>query len=582
MRSIIKIKDFLTRNQRLIPDIRENDKTPSWDGEIIVYKSDSIAKKDIEGRVPVQIKGSVQKDLSQYTIKYTLDCSDLRNYLSSNGAIIFVIYMKDYDECKIYYNALLPFDLNKLIKTMGEQKTKTIELQEFPKDDPIEVVNIFLNFIKDQKLQGGTVDQRVLSLRNIKELGLETDGFYFGYRGIGLNDFTDVINYSLTHSTYIYAQPKGFNVKVPIDKIEVDQILSDIPAPITVDDKIFYSSYKVIHEIGKQVLNIGKSITFDINTGKFNYKPLGKLSERVKDLKFVIALLKNKNIKINGVIFSADSIKGNNLENLKNQEEYLRGLEEIQSVLNISGVKKDLEMDKLSKKELNNLFLLVKSILYDEHVSLSVNNKSGIGNLDISNITIRLLCIEVEAGKYKIFNFFSDNNLSCKATVDGKEVALSVYSYLKKEDFLTVSNINYLRIIESIIHAPKSKLQDELANILVLEMLKAYDEQKEKDLEILNSAQKIMMWLLERATIDLEILTVNKFQILKRMRPLLSDELQEISKIKYNTTDETILTAVSILLDSFVEAKLHYDRISEERRKEFDGYPITNLWTENK
>lgn len=88
MRSIIKIKDYLTRNQRLIPDIRENDKTPSWDGEIIVYNSNSIAKKDIEGRVPVQIKGSAKEDLSQKTIKYTLDCSDFHNYFSSNGAIL--------------------------------------------------------------------------------------------------------------------------------------------------------------------------------------------------------------------------------------------------------------------------------------------------------------------------------------------------------------------------------------------------------------------------------------------------------------------------------------------------------------
>lgn len=91
--------------------------------------------------------------------------------------------MKGYDECKIYYNALLPYDLIKLIKQMGKHKTKTIELQEFPKDDPFEVINIFLNFLMNQKLQGGTVDQRVLSLGDVGKLGLEVDGLHFGYTG---------------------------------------------------------------------------------------------------------------------------------------------------------------------------------------------------------------------------------------------------------------------------------------------------------------------------------------------------------------------------------------------------------------
>lgn len=58
----------------------------------------------------------------------------------------------------------------------------------------------------------------------------------------------------------------------------------------------------------------------------------------------------------------------------------------------------------------------------------------------------------------------------------------------------------------------------------------------------------------------------------------MPEEIQKIYEIKHNTTDEAILNAG--ILESFLEAKFHYDRLSEELRKEFDSYPISNLWTE--
>ena len=576
MRSIIKMKDYLTRNHRLIPDIRENDKTPSWDGEIIVYNSDSIAKKDIVGRVPVQVKGSIKKDLCKNTIKYTLECSDFRNYLSSNGVIIFVVYMKGYDECKIYYNALLSFDLTRLIENIGEQKTKTIDLQEFPKNDTTEIINIFLNFIKNQKLQGGTVDRRILSLEDVGKLRIELDGLHFGYTGVGLNNFINVVNYSLSHPTYIYAQPKGFNVKIPVDKINAEQVLSEIISPIIVDGTVFYDRYKIVYEIGKQCLHIGKSFIFHINTGEFDYKLLGKLSEKILDIKFLMALSSNQKIVITGIVLPP-RLSDNSSEDIKKIEEYLYNLEEINLTFDLLGVEDDLEIDKLTNQEWKCLSLLVRSILYNESVPLSLNDRPGVGTLTLYNLNIMLACEKSDHGKYKILNFFGNYNLCCKFQNSGKDVIVSPYMKLKKDDFMKVSNLNYPRILESIINSPKSKYQNEFANLLVLEMLKAYDQQKYKNVKLLKSSKDIMQWLSSQETLDSEILTLNRLQIVKRMRKLTSKELREIYVIKHNTIDVAILVGTSILLESFIEAKLYYDRLSEENRNEFNAYPIANL-----
>lgn len=577
MRSVIIMKDYLTRNQRLIPDIRENDKTPSWDGEIIVYSSELIEKKYIEGRVPVQIKGSFQENLSQNTIKFDLESSDLRNYQSSNGVIIFVVYMKGFDECKIYYNALLPFDLNKLINDMGNQKSKRIELQEFPKDNTIEVMNIFYNFLKNQKLQGGTIDNRIFSLEDVGKLGIEIDMLHFSYTGIGLNNINNAFNYSLRYPTYVYLQPKGLDIKVPVDKINIQNILSNVSAPITVAGEVIYNSYKVLYEIDNTILKIGKSINFDFSSGKINYKISGNLSERIRDVKFLIALYSNDQIKINEVEFPNRTVDDPSVE-IEKQKKHLSELKEIKLTLNILGVNQDLEIDKLSEKEFIYLYYLVRSILYNKPVPLSLNNMPGIGNLNIGNLVLCLICEKSNVeGNFLLLNFFGEHNICHKYSNNGEDIILSPYIKLTKKEFLMLSNINYKKIVESI-KKTTSKVQEELANQLVLEMLNAYDESKEKNSALLKSAQEIMDWLFEQATVDSAIVILNRFQIAKRKRELSLEELNEITKIKMSTTDEAILIGANILMESFVEAKIHYERLSEEDRKQFDTYPIMNLW----
>jgi hypothetical protein len=211
-------------------------------------------------------------------------------------------------------------------------------------------------------------------------------------------------------------------------------------------------------------------------------------------------------------------------------------------------------------------------------VPLAINDMPGIGSLDIGNLVIALVCKKSENDNFQILNFFGDNDLCLIWKANGENTTISIYSKLDKKYFSTISNINYSKIVESIIKAPKSEMQDNFANQLVLEMLKAYDEKKEKNIELLKSAHDIVEYISKQPTIDLSILNLNRFQIIRRMRELSPNELHEISEIKISTDNEEILIGASILLESFLEAKLYYDKLSEERRKNFDICPITNLW----
>ena len=56
------LKAALLRCPILDSYIDSNDKTPSWDGTVFVYKSEETRKDNLAGRVPIQIKGT-EKDI---------------------------------------------------------------------------------------------------------------------------------------------------------------------------------------------------------------------------------------------------------------------------------------------------------------------------------------------------------------------------------------------------------------------------------------------------------------------------------------------------------------------------------------
>lgn len=110
--AVDSIKKVVRRSKILEAYIGENDKKPSYDGEIFLYKQDkSLVKGDFKNKIDVQVKGKVVKTFDEDSAKYNMEISDLKNYYSSRGAILFLVEIIDNDNVKIFYNKLLPVDL---------------------------------------------------------------------------------------------------------------------------------------------------------------------------------------------------------------------------------------------------------------------------------------------------------------------------------------------------------------------------------------------------------------------------------------------------------------------------------------
>ena len=140
------LKSALLKCPILDAYIDSNDKTPSWDGTVFVYKSEDQKKENIKGRVPIQVKGTEKIFVSDVA---TFSCStvDLRNYYHDGGCIFFLVsVVPATGEHKIFYASLLVVDLDKILKSAKAQGTYSIRLKLFPENDPKEMAHIFLSF----------------------------------------------------------------------------------------------------------------------------------------------------------------------------------------------------------------------------------------------------------------------------------------------------------------------------------------------------------------------------------------------------------------------------------------------------
>ena len=145
----------IAKSDYLVPHINSGDKVPSWDGDIEVYKKSGSthSKKDLDIKIPIQVKGKTSNHLRKKKISYPVQISDIQNYLRIGGTVYFVVYMNSSGEkTQIYYAPLLPFELKKIVDQYGSQETRQISMKILPKSKE-EMTNVFLCFARDMKKQ---------------------------------------------------------------------------------------------------------------------------------------------------------------------------------------------------------------------------------------------------------------------------------------------------------------------------------------------------------------------------------------------------------------------------------------------
>lgn len=552
----------------------------------MAYKNpgDNHRKDDLAGRIDVQIKGKKCADPNRDYITYPVEIADIRNFLECGGAFFLVVCFDEIGENEvIYYNALLPYSLKKILKEHGEQTTFSITFNQLPQYiDKME--EIFLDFITNSRLQRAAIQAELVTLDTlICEMG-KIPELFCEFNQIG-NNYLHPIEVLVGKDLYLNAK-LPYNISLPMQVLEnIQYAVAEVPVEICAGGRSFYDCVKLTADEEFTEIYVGSSIHHRFrrrtHEGFTKISIHGKLSERIRDLDFVLTAFEQKEITVNGsTLHVGDLFDGREKEfQYERRKENLGFLKRAAETLDLLGVENDLDCDNMKEKDEKNLVTLISSVLDNNPVSLNVGS-SRFGTFKVANINLLMHVVkDEETGLFRLFNVL-DTKIRVKGILDdGTEFPSTYCVTLDDQALLKYDNLNLVRILDRIEEVEYSEPFESVLTLFLLEVLKAYDKQPEM-VKFLDLAEEINIYIEKKTKTPIQpIIILNRFQILKRRRALNDQEICLLRNvISENQNDNSIVTGAYMLIGDTLAAEASYKKLSQKDRAEFDKYPITRFW----
>lgn len=538
--------------------IKTKDGGISYDGIVEMMKDGSSKAKDLLGKIDVQVKGKLVDKIPIGNSKFGIEIKHLENYAKNIlGVLLFVVYIdKETKEKKIFYRNLLPVDLKKIFYKIDENddKDKKISIDVYPIDSnkKMALKRVCANFLKAQRQQ---VNKRIIVLKPDTKI-----------KDSWVQDMREDEEEYLKNKTYLYVkvnEDEGFIPAILEDGGQIGQI-EEINKPVTLNNIIYYNSYKEIITEEEKFIVIDNTITIKENTIHFSFE--GNIEKKIKDMQFAAEFLKK---------YSVD-----NEENIRKLQTGVKVLIEFNELLKKFGIDIKQNLRALRNEDYKNINYFFNIIRNEKEVlkrfsqptlySLKLCGKEilFVINLDNENKNKNKLIVQ---------NFF-DEQIEGKIVLgyEGQYYKITPYIWLKN---INIENVlNYDRnIVEKSIN--KCILNDIIAdnfNQLLLSYILAYD--RTKDENYYEIAMEIANKLVEFDEKN-HVYMINKLQLCRRKRNLKREEiiiLQDFKEKKDISNVEAY--CIAKILDNKADIEYYFNnKLTEKEREELRKYPITNL-----
>lgn len=554
------------------PYINEGDKTPSWDGELFVYKSENFSKQNLRDVIPVQVKG---RQVDKYINHFQVEVADLINYKNKHNIIFFVVQMKE-NEHRIYCARLLLYDLEKLIKRAKNNKSVSIPLEIFPEKDTSKIKDMVIKYLDNAERQKQMLPG-VLSVHDLQKTVKEaTLTFELSLRSNFTND--DIVSSIMSQKPYIYYE-NSLGVEFPVDKIDNVENLTvgrHKKGPIVVDAKKFYDGYDVVTNIDGTIVKIDRNIWLTHKNDRLilNYEHKGTLKERFRMIDFILSMHNGDLLTIGQCKLPIATLKLDSHEKATLQSAF-NFYTDIEKLFVKLGISKDLDIDGLNQNQMTSLYEFCQSEMYDKEVSLGIGN-TGQGVLRLGNVNIFCYCIQTQSGN-KVYSIFNDSVFKFRFIVEEQEVMASPYLLLASESVETIEqidNINFNHMIDSIKEFGISDFTEEAHIQLLLKLLLYYDKTKHKT--VLDASKSLAELLFNRNKSIINC--INLYQAIKRYDRLSLAQIGALITIKDACKDLDIKLACSILIESKLESEMLLNSLEPAIKEQFLKYPLMNLF----
>ena len=578
-------KSFIEDSKVISQFIADNDKEPCWDGHLYLYADGIRDKEHLQGRVPIQIKGTEVGRFVTKKWKFKLEKADLKAYLEEPTFFIVCQVKKDSKERMLFFRELLPDLVNKLLRDMGKNATRmtlfhplTEDLKEF--EDQLMV------FLSNSKKMISFAHSKLLSMEEVLKKGIKDFSF------IAPSKYTDILQlmkYLSTHSSYIYAKiSKELDVDMPLSNGPGRFIFQrEDDSEVRVGDKVYFKGYHNEIKDGRIIIKIGNVMTINMPMDNTDMKQATvKLTTKAKYLKESI------NEAEFGVALNDTGVLSVGMLDLQmkvHEKEYVEELrqklirwKELDNMLETLHVTKPFDLTAITDDQGKLIDLLIETVGKGNMVNLPVQEATLL-LLEIGNIKLLLWCAIGKDGMCAIGDFFDRSIRIAYKISEDETINVSPYSYLQLDKLWEkVDNIDFDNIISSAEEAARQhKYCYMMSNYDVLAMITAADALEKTDVErskkLLEEALKLNDWLIRKEPKDeiRPLHIINKMQIMKRQRELTADERQMLEDMLNDEFAGDIVKAgVYLLLDRQEEFQQLFETMQEDEKKSLKEFPI--------
>lgn len=567
---IAGLKQYLVKCPLIDSDLPTNDKTASFDGSLTLYSKPGLAKKDMKGNIPIQIKSTTSNNVKK-TKKISISTADLRNYYNQNGVIYFVIYVNPNEpsETHIFVKDLLRIDIKEIMEGKDHQKSIKVEVDDI--DESVDDFRYVLEtFLHNQDFQ----------TKHSLEINPEDGDEKFIMRWVG--EPANQTDFLERHSVPIYKQDGNMNIpvgRVRPENIRVITMSEETTVNIKTANSKTMQGKKQIFDKSIMKIRFGEwdenSIELNLEKGyiKFDTKLRGSIDNIIDILKLVedlenggslfvddIELLPNQNNSV---------IKTGVFDDENNLQEYFTDLKRL---LLLNKVPLDFEFFSLSDSERTVLTQMVNRFLAPGEDSIDEYDFAGY----------RIYCLTLDKN---VFNIFDDKVIDKVATFvdpgnDSEPIRVSIYTMLKADSIVRFPYINYKGIQKSI---KMSELNNDRVkegiNLLAFQFIKAYDQKLNQD--FLNIALDILNEIPIADDRNSVFAVMNKAQIFKRRKKVPIELISELLKISEDYKEDSLIQfGINILLDNNERANQIFGQLSEDEKENYLNMPISIFFNE--
>ncbi|MEQ6357720.1 hypothetical protein ABNX05_24240 [Lysinibacillus sp. M3] len=566
---------ILQEPYKLVSEVQFNDKSPSFDGEIIIYNSNDLKKENIEDAVKVQIKGTTlfKKIKSNGKITHSIMKSDLENYKRTGKGVLYLVVTinKKNKKMQTFYNSLTPLEIERLLSIikLKEQDSLSVDFKIL-KDGDLEYIcrahiknvrkqpNNFIEMGKKRNYEKYKIEYDVIA-SELKDFNLlDNVAYVYGVEG----DFEypieaiipEIVNINGEETLILFKQE--INVKYNITESQ-DEI------KLLVEDTLVFTLSKK-HKTGK--LMMGK------------LKTIESYLKCLKVLKYILA--ENRfPFKLYNIIASL-----NEKEKYKNIDQEIEQHIELQNICKRIGINSDYRFD--DNEDLEKLFNSIHNIFYEKNYKAINNNESeSILRLKLSDYITLLLYKDSKDDLY--YNIFDENMFNEIDAFIPKNPGefnpntddyykISLYSNFKIHDLLSLTNFNY-EIYEKSFKADAHDKSLEFNNQIALDLISVYDETK--DFKFLNLARGLLSGLVETSK-ENNIYKLNLLQIKKRNTIPFEKYEEEFLLDFLEMDDLQTKFVVQVILGSKTAAERLFKQMSSDEKTDVQEWPIFNLFLE--